>query len=72
MSHFFQMSDLFVELKVCEWQLYSFSDFLLLNVHTTNVSIHHIWLLVWMEEHREKQKLYQQGYLSTVNSVQYL
>lgn len=57
MSHFLQMSDLFVELKVCEWQLYSFSDFLLLNVHTTNVSIHYIWLLVWKRS-TEKTKSY--------------
>lgn len=57
MSNFSSISDLFVELKVCEWQLYSFSDFLLLDVHTTNVGIHHIWLLVCEQEHSEKEKV---------------
>lgn len=47
-------SDLFVELKVCERQLYSFSDLLLLNVHTTNVSIHHIWLLILEKSKKQK------------------
>lgn len=46
------ISDLLVELKVCERKLYSFSDFLFLDVHSTNVSIHYIGLLVWREVER--------------------
>lgn len=46
---FLCISDLLVELKVCERKLHSFSDFLFLDVHSTNVSIHHIGLLVWRE-----------------------
>lgn len=57
MSNFSSVSDLFVELKVCEWQLYSLSDFLLLDVHATDVGVHHIWLLVWEQENNGKEKL---------------
>lgn len=37
---------LFVKFKVCEGKLDCLSHFLLLDVHTSDVCIHHIWLLV--------------------------
>ena len=37
---------LLVEVKVGEWQLHCFSHFLLLDVHTSNVGVRHIRLLI--------------------------
>jgi hypothetical protein len=39
-------TDLVVEVEVCKGQLDSFSDFLLLHVQSSDISVRNVWLLV--------------------------
>lgn len=39
-------ADLLVELEMREWELHGLPHLLLLDVHASDVRVHHIWLLV--------------------------
>lgn len=45
-KHLNAHANLFIELKMCERELHGFPHFLFLDVHSSDVCVHHIWLLI--------------------------
>ncbi len=45
--HLHAHTHLFIELKMCEGELHSLPHFLFLDVHSSDVRVHYIWLLIW-------------------------